>query len=173
MMDTLNRLRPNRCTAIGQFISVHARNDDMAKVHQAQALRNAAWLVVVKRSGATRLDIAEPARTSACIAEDHDGCGASAPTLTHVWATCFLANSVQAMLIDDLPEARVPVAAGHSRSQPIGLAPQVELMRRFAQLLSQNAVGQTEDRCAGRALGVAAKRSGMSSKGSLHGVSLL
>jgi hypothetical protein len=80
---------------------------------------------------------------------------------------------VQAMLIDDLSKSGVSVAARHSRSQPIRLAPQVELMRRFAQLLSQNAVGQTEDRRASRTLRIAAERSGMSSEGSLHGVSRL
>ena len=57
-------------------------------------------------------DVTVGARPRADAAEDHEGCRAVVPTLSDVWAICFLADRVEGALTNQLLEAQVAGAAG-------------------------------------------------------------
>ena len=97
----MNCLRPQLRAAVGQLISIHTGDHHMFEIHKAQTFRDARGFVQIKRGGAAGFYIAKTTTTRACIAQNHNGGGTSAPTLAHVWTACLLANSVQFMLVHD------------------------------------------------------------------------
>jgi hypothetical protein len=81
----------------------------------------------------------------------------AAPALAHVRARRLLADGVQAVLVDDLLEALVALAARHARAQPLGLALDAQVVRLGLAVVDDER-GELELRRARRALRVAAER---------------
>ena len=147
LMHSVNRLGPDRCATIWKFIPIHTRDDNMLQSKQFQTRSNTPRFIEIKQWWTPRLDITESARARARIAEDHDGGSATAPTLTHVWATGLLANRVQLVLIDDRLEPQITLAARHLRPQPLRLSSDAELLHTLSAILCtvvENLIAQTE-----------------------------
>src|SRR5690606_15269534 len=103
-----------------------ARDDDVAEPgaldHDAHGLGDAPGLVGVHGVGLAGLDVAEPARAGAGVAQDHDGRDAAGPALAHVGAVGLFADGVERVLLEEVAELGVLGPAGHFRADPLGLA---------------------------------------------------
>ena len=67
-----NHLRPDARATIGKLVAVDTRDNNVLESHERQALGYPPRLVLVEHRGLAGLDVAEPARSGAGIAQDHD-----------------------------------------------------------------------------------------------------
>ncbi len=113
---------PDAGAAVRQVVAGHRGNDDMLEVHLPDAVRDAGWLAEIGFGRATGGNVAEGAGAGAHIAEDHDGCGAAAPALAHIWALGGLAHGVQVVPVHVLTRGHVTGPIGELGAEPIRFA---------------------------------------------------
>ena len=159
-MHGTNCFRPNLRATIRQLITIHTGDHHVFQFHESQTLGNPPWFITINSVWASGLHITEATRPRACITQDHDGCGTAAPTFTHVWAACLLANSMQPVLTNYSLEPFVTSATRNTGAQPIWLTANDALLWRA--VVVQHHARQTHQCWTHIARGISTKRARVS-----------
>ena len=117
-----DRFRPHFGAAVFQFVTIDTGDDDMAKLHRCNGMADAPWLIQIECRRPARRDVAKTAASRADIAKNHQRCGARRPAFAHVGAFGALANRVKPLLVHELQQPAISLAAGHFHFQPGRLA---------------------------------------------------
>ncbi len=90
-----DRRREHARAAVGHVVAGHAGDDGVGETELGDGVGDVLGLLVVERERMAGVDEAEPARTRAPIAEDHERGGLVGPAFVDVGAARLLAHRVQ------------------------------------------------------------------------------
>ncbi len=113
---------PDGGAAVDQFVAGDGGDDAMFEAHFLHGFGDAGRFAEIEFGGAAGLDRAEIAGAGADVAENHHGRGAAGPAFAEIRALGALADRVETVAVNDLPDFAVGGMRGKFCSEPVWLA---------------------------------------------------